>query len=44
VQAGVTVEIESIGGDKGPEIDWDEDGNFVEELGKKNRIVVITQQ
>jgi outer membrane protein OmpA-like peptidoglycan-associated protein len=44
VEAGVTVEIESIGGDKGPEIDWDEDGNFVEELGKKNRIVVITQQ
>jgi outer membrane protein OmpA-like peptidoglycan-associated protein len=44
VQAGVTVEIESKGGDKGPEIDWDEDGNFVEELGKKNRIVVITQQ
>jgi outer membrane protein OmpA-like peptidoglycan-associated protein len=44
VQAGVTVEIESKGGDKGPENDWDEDGNFVEELGKKNRIVVITQQ
>jgi hypothetical protein len=44
VQAGVTVEIDSQGGDKGPEIDWDADGNFVEELGKKNRIVVITQQ
>jgi outer membrane protein OmpA-like peptidoglycan-associated protein len=44
VQAGITVEIVSEGGGKGPENDWDEDGNFVEELGKQNRIVVITQQ
>lgn len=30
-----------IGGGKGPIVDWDEAGNFVEELGKQNRIVRI---
>jgi hypothetical protein len=44
VLAGVTVEILSEGGGKGPENDWNEDGSYNDELGKKNRIVVITQQ
>ncbi|MDA8992681.1 hypothetical protein N9F59_00075 [Aquiluna sp.] len=35
--------VESIGGGKGPIDDWDEAGNFVEELGKQNRIVRIQE-
>lgn len=44
VDAGVTVPIEAVGGDKGPYIDWDASGKFSEDLGKQNRMVVISQQ
>ena len=44
VEAGVTVPIEAKGGDKGPFNDWNAEGEFVDELGKQNRMVVITQQ
>jgi outer membrane protein OmpA-like peptidoglycan-associated protein len=37
---GVNVK-EVIGGGKGPIVDWDAQGNFVEELGRQNRIVQI---
>lgn len=39
-ERGINV-IEVIGGGKGPIVDWDSKGNFVEELGKLNRIVRI---
>jgi hypothetical protein len=35
--------IEVIGAGKGPINDWDENGNFVEELGAQNRKVVVVQ-
>ena len=41
--AGLKGEIEVIGGGKGPINDWDENGNFVEELGAQNRKVVVVQ-
>lgn len=44
INAGVKAPIKAVGGDKGPVNDWDAQGNFVDELGKQNRIVVITQQ
>lgn len=44
VEAGVSVPIEAVGGDKGPFNDWDSSGKFSEELGKQNRMVVISQQ
>jgi flagellar motor protein MotB len=44
VQAGVTVEIVSEGGGKGPNNDWNPDGSYNEDVGITNRIVVITQQ
>lgn len=44
VDAGVTVPITAKGGDKGPFNDWDDSGLFLEELGKQNRMVVISQQ
>jgi outer membrane protein OmpA-like peptidoglycan-associated protein len=44
INAGVKAPIKAVGGDKGPVNDWDAQGNFVVELGKQNRIVVITQQ
>lgn len=44
VEAGVTVPIEAVGGDKGPYNDWDSSGKFSEDLGKQNRMVVISQQ
>lgn len=37
---GVEV-LEVVGGGKGPINDWDASGNFVEELGKLNRIVQV---
>lgn len=37
---GVQV-LEVVGGGKGPINDWDASGNFVEELGKLNRIVQV---
>lgn len=37
---GVQV-LEVVGGGKGPINDWDAQGNFVEELGKLNRIVQV---
>jgi outer membrane protein OmpA-like peptidoglycan-associated protein len=41
--AGVKGKIEVIGAGKGPINDWDENGNFVEELGAQNRKVVVVQ-
>jgi outer membrane protein OmpA-like peptidoglycan-associated protein len=40
IASGVNVK-EVVGGGKGPIVDWDAKGNFVEELGKQNRIVQI---
>jgi len=42
-EAGVESAIEVIGAGKGPINDWDENGNFVEELGAQNRKVVVVQ-
>lgn len=39
-ERGINV-TEVIGGGKGPIVDWDSNGKFVEELGKQNRIVRI---
>jgi outer membrane protein OmpA-like peptidoglycan-associated protein len=41
--AGLKGKIEVIGAGKGPINDWDENGNFVEELGAQNRKVVVVQ-
>ena len=43
VGAGVSTNIITVGGGKGPLNEWDASGNFVEELGKQNRKVVVTQ-
>ena len=43
IAAGATAAIKAIGGGKGPEVDWNADGSFNEDLGKKNRIVEISQ-
>lgn len=40
---GVDVPISIVGGGKGPVTDWDDAGNFVEDLGKQNRAIVVTQ-
>lgn len=42
IELGLNVEL-VVGGGKGPTNDWDEDGQFVEELGKKNRIVLVEE-
>lgn len=42
IELGLDVK-EVVGGGKGPVLDWDENGEFVEELGKKNRIVLIEE-
>jgi outer membrane protein OmpA-like peptidoglycan-associated protein len=42
-EAGMNGNIEVIGAGKGPVVDWDDKGNFVEELGAQNRKVVVTQ-
>lgn len=42
-QAGFNGNIVTIGGGKGSVNDWDSSGKFVESLGKKNRIVTISQ-
>jgi len=34
---------EVVGGGKGPTLDWDSNGQFVEELGRKNRIVLVEE-
>ena len=44
VSAGVTNSISTVGGGKGPFNDWNEDGSFNEEDGRKNRIVEIAQR
>lgn len=44
VEYGVLAEIETIGAGWGGNSDWDVAGNFVDELGKANRIVKITQE
>lgn len=43
IQQGVKVSISAVGGGKGPYVDWDAQGNYVESLGKTNRIVSVTQ-
>jgi outer membrane protein OmpA-like peptidoglycan-associated protein len=44
VSAGVINSISTVGGGKGPFNDWNEDGSFNEEDGRKNRIVEIAQR
>ena len=39
---GLEVEL-VVGGGKGPTLDWDSNGQFVEELGRKNRIVLVEE-
>lgn len=41
--AGVSVKLVPFGAGKGPTLDWDEKGNFIEALGKANRYVEVTQ-
>ncbi len=43
VSAGVSTNIVTVGAGKGPVNDWDESGNFVEDLGQQNRKIVVTQ-
>ena len=42
-EAGFNGKIVTVGGGKGTVNDWDSSGKFVESLGKKNRIVTISQ-
>ena len=42
-KAGVTVPLVAVGAGKGPSNDWDANGKFVEDLGKANRFVEVTQ-
>lgn len=42
-EAGFNGKIVTVGGGKGTVNDWDSNGKFVESLGKKNRIVTISQ-
>lgn len=42
-EAGMQGSIEVVGAGKGPVVDWDAEGKFVEELGAQNRKVVVTQ-
>jgi outer membrane protein OmpA-like peptidoglycan-associated protein len=44
VQAGVTVPIVAAGGGKGPEVDWDTNGVYLESQGQLNRKVTVIQQ
>ena len=41
--AGVTVKLVPVGAGKGPINDWDINGKFIEDLGKQNRYVEVTQ-
>lgn len=43
INAGVATNIVTVGAGKGPVNDWDEAGNFVENLGQQNRKIVVTQ-
>lgn len=43
ISAGVATNIVTVGAGKGPVNDWDEAGNFVEDLGQQNRKIVVTQ-
>lgn len=43
VEEGAPGAVTAHGGGKGPENDWNSDGSFNEDAGKKNRIVVISQ-
>ena len=43
VNAGVSSNITTVGAGKGPVNDWDESGNYVEDLGAQNRKIVVTQ-
>ncbi len=42
-QSGVAIKLVPIGGGKGPTTDWDANGKFVEDMGKQNRFVEVTQ-
>ncbi len=44
VAVGITNKIAVTGGGKGPFSDWAADGTFDEQLGKRNRIVEISEQ
>lgn len=44
VAAGVKVPIVTVGGGKGPEIDWDANGAYDESKGQLNRKVTVIQQ
>ena len=42
-KAGVAIKLVPVGAGKGPTNDWDLSGKFIEEMGKQNRFVEITQ-
>ncbi len=42
-QSGVKIKLVPVGAGKGPTTDWDLNGKFVEEIGKQNRFVEVTQ-
>lgn len=42
-QSGVKIKLVPVGAGKGPTTDWDLNGKFVEDMGKQNRFVEITQ-
>lgn len=42
-KAGVSIKLVPIGAGKGPINDWDISGKFVEDMGKQNRFVEVTQ-
>ena len=42
-KAGVAIKMVPVGAGKGPTNDWDLSGKFIEDMGKQNRFVEITQ-
>ena len=42
-KAGVAIKLVPVGAGKGPTNDWDLSGKFIEEMGKQNRFVEVTQ-
>jgi outer membrane protein OmpA-like peptidoglycan-associated protein len=42
-QSGVKIKLVPVGAGKGPTTDWDLNGKFVEDMGKQNRFVEVTQ-
>lgn len=41
--AGVEIKLVPVGAGKGPSVDWDSSGKFLEDLAKLNRFVEVTQ-